>query len=151
MVWGLLSYTSMEATKTFVEMLAEDCDIEEYRSEDLCAYVFESVAKSLGYSASVHFVMQLPYEFQVDLFKSSQLPDRSITAQKILNDVADIMGVPPEGARRYLQELWSLLNRFADPTQLRKTLEQLPPDVFDLFVRPEPPVRHDFQQWLSIC
>lgn len=139
----------MEATKIFIERIVQKCEIDEYHAEELCSLVFGSISKRLGYSSAVQFILQLPYGFQTHLLKSWDGPDRSLTSQTIVNEVSDLICVPAEGARRYIQEVWHLMCQFADHTQLEKALDQLPPDILELFVHPESPVKHDFEQWVS--
>jgi uncharacterized protein (DUF2267 family) len=144
----LLRDMRMEATKSFIQSVAAGCEIDERQSEELCALVFEGLARSMGYTAGVQFAMQLPYKFQTSLLKSYDGPDHSITAQSLVHDVADLLVVPAEGARQYLREVWHALQLYCDHNQLVRTMEQLPPDVLELFVRPTSPVMHDFEQWL---
>lgn len=139
----------MEATRLFIEQIANKCEIDEGKSRDLCTSVFQSIASRLGYSSGIQFAMQLPYGFQRELLKNPVGPDRSVTAQKMVGDVADILVVPHEGARNYIQEVWDLLNQYADRTQLLNCLQRLPADIAELFELPEPRQRHDHQQWLS--
>ncbi len=133
----------------FIEQVARNCGTDEAKGEELCDRVFHGITSRLGYSAGIQFAIQLPYGFQRKLLKEDASPDRSVTAQKILNDVADLLSVPPEGARNYIQEVWDVLNRYADRSQLRTSLQHLPADIAELFERPEAGERHDFQQWLS--
>ncbi len=144
------STESSEASIQFVKELANKLNTTEEAAEEFAHFVFLSIARRLNYSAAVQFILQLPYDFQVQLFDFATGPDRSITAQSVIREAAEKLQIPPEGVQLETRKLWELMMKYGDREQLRHTWRQLPSDLQELLTGPESSIRQDPGEWVQV-
>jgi uncharacterized protein (DUF2267 family) len=139
----------MAAAERFLEELSRQLDMDEAKCGMLCERALGLISRRLSYSTSVRFILLLPYEFQAALIQLPPGPDRTLTAQMMVDEASDVLGIPAGGARSALREMWNVLNRFAEKRELQAVMDELPSEISELLEGQDSPVRRDFQLWVS--
>lgn len=125
----------------FLKILAGYFSNNETELVNFSGAVFENLFRRLHYSSAIQFMWQLPKEFQSRLSQLAPGPDRTVTVDKVIEDVTRALHIPPEAAAGAVQKLWMVLNRFGDTEALDITMAQLPEELQSLFSHPSGPMR----------
>lgn len=95
--------------------------------------ILECLIKRLHYTGAAHLVSQLPRKLQDDLLSLRAGPDRSVTVEKVIEEVSRAIGVTEEQAKPYVFRIFSALGSLIQPGQLGHIKAQLPEEMRVLF------------------
>ena len=124
----------------FQKIMSETLSLHRDLAESVSFFALKQIVRRLGPTEAAHFISQLPRLLQEDLLDLPAGPDRNITAESMIRDVAQRFDLNKEAAKETLRNFGLALRELTGDGEFDHVCNQLPSDLRELFtVFREPP------------
>ena len=117
----------------FYKVLARKTDLSSDVLPQVTYFLLRQLLSRISYAGASHFAAQFPKLLQDQVLQDLPGPDRSITAEKLIQELASRFGFTKSFSRSIVHDFYSALSELVSPGDVGHVQAQLPEDWRDLF------------------